>query len=163
MENILNPTLSKSIILQTREGNDIENAQYFEISISDLNMGGKLEKQYKWGIKKRTEPSPIYNCHGMTFASRRTWIFETDDINLIIKDDRYIEVSLVDVLPGDIILYFSNTGDVEHSGIVVVGPSQAALNVPTIISKWGIYCEFIHAANNCPYNYPHVNYYRIKK
>jgi hypothetical protein len=163
MENILNLTYSNPIIVQTRKGNNIENAQYFEVSYHDLNMGKKLEEQYRFGVTRRTEPSPIYNCHGMTFASRRTWIFETDDINLIIKDDQYIEITAADVLAGDVILYFSDSNDIEHSGIVVIKPKNENLNIPVIISKWGIYCEFIHAANCCPYNYQNVKYYRIKK
>jgi hypothetical protein len=97
----------------------------------------------------------------MTFASRRTGIFETWVINRILDDDGYREVTLDEVLAGDVILYFDDTGDVEHSGIVILPPSQDPLRVPLIYSKWGKYAELVHRANQCPYNFAGARYYRV--
>ncbi len=59
-------------------------------------------------------------------------------------------------MPGDVVVY-SNSGDVEHSGIVI-GKDF----VPLILSKWGPAHEVIHRVNDCPYDSQQVTYYRIK-
>jgi len=101
-------------------------------------------------------PSRQYNCHGLTFASRRTWIWKPSEIEKILKDDEYeTVVELENVLPGDIVIY-SQDGDVEHSGIVLsVDP------VPLILSKWGSSHEVIHKINECPYS-GSITFHRIR-
>jgi len=148
------------LALETSSQNKIKNYQGQEISIYELNLVDKYEKKYGPYIKRRSEPSPIYNCHGMTFASKRTGIDEPSEIYKIIKDDKYIEIIKEEVLPGDIILYFDEEGDIEHSGIVVRAPRQDSLWIPMIFSKWGKYAEVIHLANQCPYNFSRAKYYR---
>ena len=108
----------------------------------------------------RTNPNPIYNCHGLTFASRRTWITDNESLHHIINDDGYKKIDLEQVLPGDIILYFSEDGDIMHSAIVISKPDNH-LKIPQVLSKWGKYKEIIHVANNCPYDF-NVEYYRVK-
>jgi hypothetical protein len=44
-----------------------------------------------------------YNCHGLTFANRRSWISELSEIPKILHDDGYTQVRDEDVLPGDIV------------------------------------------------------------
>ena len=97
----------------------------------------------------------------MTFASRRTGIFERAVINQILDEDGYVEVSASQVLPGDVIIYFAPDGDTEHSGIVVSAPT-IDLGIPQVVSKWGKYSEFVHWANSCPYTFAKARYYRIK-
>ncbi|MBI5662549.1 MAG: hypothetical protein HZC46_10430 [Ignavibacterium album] len=150
----------KKIILQTRKGNNISNFQNPEISEFNKNYFAKIESQYK-NAKKRSEPTGLYNCHGMTFASRRCFIEDPNEILMILKEDDYCEINYKDVLPGDIIVYFSN-GDVEHSGVVVEEPKKP-LYVPLIFSKWSVHSEFIHFANDCPYDKTNIKYYRIFK
>ena len=89
-------------------------------------------------------------------------IFEKhiDWVELIQNDDNYKNIENDKILPGDIILYFSDNGDIEHSGIVISEPSQY-LKIPDVLSKWGKYKEVIHAANVCPYTY-NVKYYRVR-
>lgn len=54
------PTGSKSIVIQTREGNNIDNIQFFEISKFEQKIGLKIEQKYQpLGLIRRTEPSPI--------------------------------------------------------------------------------------------------------
>jgi hypothetical protein len=97
----------------------------------------------------------------MTFASRRTGIYETSEIQKILKDDQYGEVKPEDVIPGDVIIYFGDDGDAEHSGIVLTSPQSSQLRVPQVLSKWGKFSEFIHWANQSPYNFSLVKYFRI--
>jgi hypothetical protein len=93
----------------------------------------------------------MYNCNGLTFASRRTQIWAPADILRILAEDGYSEVVLLaDILPGDVVIYFGKADDPIHSGIVV-GTSPPPLVVPIVCSKWANLSEVIHPFNNCPY------------
>lgn len=148
-----------SIVVQTRKGNDISNSQSFLISNFERSQFPHLKRRYS-NVIFRSRPTAVYNCHGLTFASKRTGIHETEEVYKILKDDNYKEVSLNEVLPGDIILYFSSDGDIEHSGVIISEPEPMLL-IPKVYSKWGKYCEAIHYANMCPYNFSNVRYYRV--
>ena len=86
--------------------------------------------------KVRNNPSPIYNCHGLAFASRRTTIWNIQEVWKIVKEDNYIEIKdIKDVLPGDLILYIDDDGDIEHSGIVVETPAGGHLYSPMVYAN----------------------------
>ena len=152
---------SKCLQLATTMENPIDNEQVLEISPFEFGLCQQFDEQYGDTIKRRGLPSPIYNCHGLTFASRRTGVFENTVLERILEDDRYEEIESRSVLPGDIILYYGDDGDIEHSGIVLEPPTLENLNVPRVVSKWGKYSEIIHLANNCPYSFANAKYYRI--
>jgi len=100
----------------------------------------------------------------MTFASRRTGIFETITVRQILNDDGYEEISHKEqVKAGDVILYFADDGDCEHSGLVVKPPASDSLGVAIVRSKWAKYRELIHRANQCPYNFSKAKYFRVVK
>ena len=150
-----------NIVVQTRKGRDIDNQQFKEITPFELNQLHKLDK-YRKDCTFRSGVSPIYNCHGMTFASRRTGIFELDSLKLIISDDGYEEVAQANTLPGDVAIY-QEGGDIQHSGIVVeIRNRNISFPVPWICSKWGKGPEVIHAFFNCPYKPEGIKFYRIK-
>ena len=158
----LTPPPLKEIALETANGHQIPNAQLQEISQFERNQFRDLERKYGAEVTLRSVPTPRYNCHGMTFATRRTGIFETSAIRNILSDDSYEEIEPDDVLPGDVILYVGDDGDVEHSGIVVSIPKKPLLSIPLVCSKWGKYAEFLHRANFGPYNFANARYYRVK-
>lgn len=149
--------------LETSEKNKIANTQSQEIYPYEMKELESIEPNRGKFIEHRTGPTPIYNCHGMTFASRRTGISESSVIFQILKDDRYVEISKNEVIPGDIILYFGELNDVEHSGIIVSAPRESPFKVAKVCSKWGKYYEGIHWANNVPYDYTDIKYYRVKR
>ena len=148
------------LALETAEKNKIPNAQSREISPQELLKVKDIEK--KWGEKiiPRSGPTPIYDCHGLVFASRRTRILDNASIWQIFEDDSYREIQKEDVLPGDIVIYF-NKGDMEHSGIIITAPSESSLKIPLVYSKWGKYSEVIHLQSQCPYNQSEIKYYRV--
>ena len=148
------------LALETAEKNRIPNTQSKELSSQELLQVTDIEK--KWGdrITPRSGPTPIYNCHGLVFASRRTGIFDNSSIRQIFEDDRYREIQKEDALPGDIVIYF-NKGDIEHSAIIINAPSESLLKIPLVYSKWGKYSEVIHLQNQCPYNLSEIKYYRV--
>jgi hypothetical protein len=100
----------------------------------------------------------MFNCHGMTFGSRRCWI---DDVATLIEEDCLVEVVPNRVMPGDIALYYSSEfGDWEHSAIVIAS-GAGPFFIPTVVSKWGAWREVIHLANSSPYNFGGIRYFRI--
>lgn len=149
------------IRLDSARGNPIENGQITEISAFERNQFG-LYKRWEQNVDLRGDPTPRYNCHGMTFASRRTSVCGRSAINQILMEDDYVEVKPSEVLAGDVIVYFSPDGDAEHSGVVVAPPDTGTLGVPRVVSKWGKYAEFVHWAHNCPYNFSNARYFRIQ-
>jgi hypothetical protein len=155
-------TRERKITLQTSQGTEVPNSQLREYSTYDLNYSSQIEKNHP-AATFRTPPIPIYNCHGLTFASKRTCIFNIQSIQTILDEDGYVEIENVDdVLPGDVILYYSADGDIEHSGIVVTKPDKH-LKIPMVVSKWGKYKEVFHSANDSPYIWTHIKYYRVTK
>jgi len=150
--------LRSQLDLHTRCENQVEN----EISREPVRAGDRLYSErlktsYPNGRHRPVEPSRKYNCHGLTFAARRTWIWKPSEIAKILKDDEYERINVDDVLPGDIAVYYTN-GDAEHSGVVV----NRGEIVPIVVSKWGPNHEVIHRVHECPYDAAEILYYRIR-
>lgn len=146
------------IRLETSTRTGIDNIQVHDISIYERRMNERIERKFSGRIEKRTDMSPLYNCHGLTFASRRTRVCDSIAVQSILRDDRWEEVSPEQVLPGDIVVYFDDDGDLNHSGIVVC-------NSPLrICSKWGSAGEFIHDLNEIPRDQygPRWQFYRCR-
>lgn len=143
--------------LHSRCENQIEN----EIDRRPFRAGDRIlsedyKRRYQQARHRPTEPSPKYNCHGLTFGSRRTWICKASEVAKVLQDDGYVEIQDKHILPGDIVVYF-NLGDAEHSGIVVENQP-----VPLVLSKWGRAHEVIHKLRECPYDSMEIRYYRIQ-
>jgi hypothetical protein len=159
-----NTPLKTSIKLETRKGNPIENSQFHEIGKFAVKEYENILKRFNNSITIRTGINPIYNCHGLVFASRRTGI---DNLpwDVIFNDDGYTEViNVSEVLPGDIVIYFGSDGTAEHSGIVLENKKDVSVQIPLILSKWGSGGEIIHLAIVVPPEYPKVmRYYRVTK
>lgn len=133
------------IRLETSKRTGIDNLQLFEVAQFERNWAKDIERQFP-RVTQRTDVSPLYNCHGLTFASHRTRITESEGIDLILADDCWTEITdMQKLLPGDIVVYFSEEGDPNHSGLVVACGDL----VPTICSKWGSAGEYIHLLNDC--------------
>ncbi len=155
--------ITHEIVTETRRGNSISNEQQFLFAPQEQNAARDLRAKFPAPtFVHRTSPNPIYNCHGMTFAARRTAIFESETVRQIIADDCYESVAALDVLPGDVVLYVSDDSDVEHSGIVIRSPR--GLEPPLICSKWGKAGEIIHPVNRSPYTTTVTyEYYRVTR
>lgn len=125
-----NLQLYSELRLDSRCENHIEN----EIDRRPERAGDKMlsedyKRDYPDAKHRPTASTRKYNCHGLTFASRRTWIGKAVEVAKILQDDEYEVIDLRELMPGDIVVYFLN-GDAEHSGVVLeVG------YIPTILSK----------------------------
>jgi hypothetical protein len=122
-----------------------------QIYVNDLMV------RYDRAIHRTKVPDRKYNCHGLTFATRRSSIVDPAEVQKILNDDGYqLVVEPNPVLPGDVALYRAD-GDIEHTGIVV----RADAKCIWILSKWSCAQEVIHEPHYCPYKGV-VSYFRIK-
>jgi hypothetical protein len=144
----------EQLALETRRKRQIENQIDREPSVEGFKAAViDFRRKHTAAIHRPTGPCKTYNCHGLTFAARRSWI-GSPEVGRILKDDDYEKVS--DVMPGDVALYVQD-GDFSHSGIVVM----VRMSVPWILSKWGECHEVVHAVMDCPYSKSTVSYYRV--
>jgi len=150
--------MSASIVTQTADRWDIPNNQYFDLVGNEEALGQRNKSTYDAEI--RTKATGRYNCHGLTFGSRRTCIDDPNSLTTILKHDGYVEVLISEILPGDIVLYFDVDGTVSHSGLVVEVPSTLP-QFPRVVSKWGVNGgEYVHWAHRSPYG-QNYRFYRI--
>ncbi len=152
-----------SIKVETREGSDINNSQIkVKLPLWEEHTADVFRQKHNFAIV-RSNRCGYYNCHGLTFASRRTRIFDSNDIMTILQEDNYKEIDVSKVLPGDIVMYFRN-GDPQHSGVIVSVPRNNITDSNIIaVSKWGNGDEFIHNILDCPYiESARIIYYRIQ-
>ena len=91
-----------------------------------------------------------YNCLGLVFANRRTWI-DPDQLALILSDDGYRRVvDEGDLQPGDVVVYRSTGGAVVHVGIVsTLTPNLLTASWEVqVLSQWGAAGEYFHRVDN---------------
>lgn len=147
------------IRLETSKRSGIDNIQLFDLSAFERNWAAEIPRRYK--VEQRTGTSAVYNCHGLTFACRRTRITNTESIERILSDDNWVEIEMRDVRAGDIVVYYSEEGEANHSGIIVACND---LGIPTIYSKWGSAGEYIHLVTEYPHQLygPNKKFYRCQ-
>jgi hypothetical protein len=155
------------IVLQTREKQTIVNRQvkYLELTALYSEQLQRLRETHFGIIERPNTITDIYNCHGLTFASKRTGIDLNGELLKILKDDNYILIDYWLALCGDVILYIDEKGDISHSGIVVSVPKDITnntLNQIQVLSKWGSTFEAVHPIYNCPYFLNIVKFYRCQ-
>jgi hypothetical protein len=152
---------NSEIDLRTRANTPIENLQAWHHSAFEWNqLSANLKRFREPDAKKLGGCSPVYNCHGLTFGSRRTAVKESNEVIFTaLQDDDFVEIPQDDVRPGDVILYLDSSGQVQHSGLVV---DTIATGIARVWSKWGKGDEWIHHFAACPYDPEHTRYFRLK-
>ena len=121
------------------------------VVVNDINKDG-LEKISE---KIQSMGGDVLTVHGD--------ITKKETISRMVNDAiaKYDKIDMADSLPGDIVVYFAGDGNVEHSGIVVRGPSQDTFNLPIVVSKWGEGSEVIHLLTRCDYSMADIRFYRV--
>lgn len=97
--------------------------------------------------------SATYNCYGLVFANRRTWVLE-HDLDLIFRDDGYrVLKNKFCAKLGDLVVYReSDKGPVLHAGLVakidtkLEGDDYAIY----VLSQWGGDGEYLHREDIVP-------------
>jgi len=100
------------------------------------------------GLILRSIDGYPYNCVGLIFTSRRSWI-EIDYIHELLEADGYANIQRNDVTQGDVVLYLSGNEPV-HVALVIEVETIGQERSIKVISKWGKDAEFIHFAENVP-------------
>lgn len=149
-----------NLVVQTRTGREVAN--YFDgnrpaFGIFQACDGARRE--FKSARHRPTEPSAHYNCHGLTFAGRRTSIESPDEVLDILSDDGYERIPRHEVMSGDVVVYFKD-GAPDHSGIVM---STEVFGDMWILSKWGELHEVVHRPSDCVYDASDIRFYRISR
>src|SRR5262249_13330028 len=88
--------------------------------------------------------SSEYNCLGLVFASRRTWVDE-EMLHAILNDDGFRPIEQANVKPGDLLVY-EKDAEFSHIGMVI---SHEPIVEPAgwdtlILSQWGHDGEYLH-------------------
>lgn len=146
---------SKSIKLSTRIGSHIPNEIREEQHPARLRVAINENQKYHPNTKLRSATG-VYNCIGLIFASRRTWI-EPEHIEMILKEDGYKRLQgEEEVKIGDIIIYreeYSNAvthiGEVIHIDVNI----REASRIFTVLSQWGATGEYLHIIDDVPEPY----------
>lgn len=157
-------TTYDEIALQTRAGNDIDNLQHWDINNQEWRELADLRKSYcsEAHVTFYGSEWPVYNCHGLTFASRRTEVTgSTGDVYSILEEDGFTPLpDPVKPQPGDVAVYVDRDGDITHTAIVIELRDGMG---PWVWGKWGKGPEAVHYVGVCPYRKlgGSIRYFRI--
>jgi hypothetical protein len=156
-------------MLQAYDGTNIPNSidpdpspQLVEMARFSQRRGGLILA----GSSVLGPPTGRYNCHGLVFASRRTNVPPASLLNAIAIDDllakdEYERVPAPQV--GDIVIYRSDSHEVEHSGFVSRIETIGSTSKLFVCSKWGALEEYEHLEHGCPYSDCSIEYWRLKQ
>ena len=155
---------SNSIPLATRKGRPIENEQCLDVPPFKSEMLiASMHRRYRF-VHMRRPPAGLYNCHGLTFACRRTCvgILNPKSIETILDDDGYRQIGAAFIETGDTLVCYDGS-EISHSGIVThVDRGDLATGVFAVVyvcSKWGQESEYIHMVNQGPYAQHRITYW----
>lgn len=145
------PTDRQSIELATRRRRRIPNEQRLQQSPEAMLAAARMLLNNHTNYRLRSLTS-LYNCVGLVFASRRTWI-EPHYFHLIATDDGYQRrVRTADTLPGDVAVYTSPQGAIIHVGIIVAVKHDFSSGDTSfrVLSQFGSAGEYLHEADDLP-------------
>lgn len=143
----------RSIVLQTRQGTSIPNSQSpHPPATKQVTDYERLRSQHGANWTQRKPATGTYNCFGLAFASRRTAIYRTGDVELLLKEDGYRRLEITDTpQPGDVLLYIdAEDRSIIHCAVVMEirrleGGGVPAGHIPWALSKWNdSYGEDLH-------------------
>ena len=160
-----NPVPSRELRLQSYTGQDIPNWIDAEASPGMIELARATYSGLLGWVRSVGAPTGRYNCHGLTFAGRRTNIPRPGEtsrglIDTILRQDRFAPIpDSLSVQVGDIALW-RREGDVDHTGIVVSVQTEAPRTV-FVWSMWGGLGEFVHPAQATPYDDCQIEYWRL--
>ncbi len=144
------------ICMQTFRKTCIPNEQRTMLISDDEQTALRVESSY--GNKFRGEATPMYNCHGLTFACRRTGIYDEEVLETILREE-YREIRhRKDVLSGDVVIY-RNEGIIVHSGMILSVESNGLFI--RVLSKEPRYKEIEHQVDFTPHIGADKKFYRI--
>lgn len=146
-----NYLIGPELPLTTKQGTQIPNEQRSALPMARMDAAKDI-----WLLKHSSARirslSSVYNCMGMVFATRRTWV-DPQHLSLILNDDGYRRVpDQAGLEEGDVIVYKNTAGQVSHVGIIARLAVGLAGQPPQIfvLSQWGRDGEYFHRADDVP-------------
>jgi hypothetical protein len=141
------PTDRESVRLATSKNQWIPNERRREQAPEALQEALRIVTEGYSGRRLRSLTA-TYNCIGMAFANRRTCI-EPEHVPMILEDDGYTPVkAAAAVMPGDVVVYESETSPGEISHVAVVVSNDPNLEDGSsrihVLSQWGSHGEYLH-------------------
>ena len=128
--------------------------------IADANKQFRREHKVRVRNARFTEE---YNCRGLTFAAKLGWF---DQVRTMLACHHYNKVGVlsnfdidefdlvIDVVRGDIVVYFDGSGtNVTHTGVVWSKKKTNGKLYLTVMSKWGSTSEYFHRHDRVPLGY----------
>jgi hypothetical protein len=144
--------LAGEIPVFTAKGTRIPNERPLPKSPSAMRASQRIMHERHPNATLRSLGS-TYNCAGLVLAFRRTFIDAVANVPAYLKEDGYRLLKAEEPpWPGDVVVYKSDGGNVEHLGIILEVPTgrlEAAAG-PLIMSKWGHFGEYIHRLMDKP-------------
>ncbi len=146
----------KELHLDTRKGSPIRN----EVALPPTDLTRRREqlliRNFGTNWEHRCRPCGVYNCAGLTWASRRTSIPEDAEWIKILGEDGYRKLSNAEnPLVGDLAIYHSEGVGFLHVGQVVQierGLTAQSPPIHKILSKWDSSSgEYIHLPHEVPF------------
>jgi hypothetical protein len=80
---------------ETSKAHVIDCYQRADLTAPESQAHARLAHKHP-SATPRTAASAGYNCHGLTFLSRRAWLITAAALNTVLEDDSYEEVSLAE-------------------------------------------------------------------
>lgn len=134
--------------LATRKGRQIPNDRRMEQPPARLRAAKEMFER-RPTVRARSLTG-VYNCMGMVFASRRTWV-EPEELQMVLEDDEYLRLAGPDqAVPGDVVVYRDAQGEVAHVGLVaqvITNLREGTQNIG-VQSQWGADGEYFHRADD---------------
>lgn len=147
-------TPESGIPLATAAGRAIQNAQ---AAAPDQRTVGlyQLSRRGRFSWQNRRDACGVYNCFGLVWASRRTSIYESAEVEKILRDDSYRRLSdASEAGVGDVVIYRHQTSGPLHAGIIFEVRVFGSERIPYVLSKWSdAFGEDLHNVNDVPQQY----------
>src|SRR6266705_1233285 len=140
------PRDKRSIPLATRAGNHIPNERRREMAPDRLKAAVALWARER-PLAHLRSITATYNCVGMAFANRRTWV-DPSSVPRILADDGYRRVERP--ASGDIVLYRTDDGALVHIAVVLEARKAFERWNLVVLSQWGADGEYVHPENYVP-------------
>lgn len=122
--------------LATRAGNHIDNAQAPPPTDQVVAVFDRILQQHGAWIRRKG-CCGTYNCFGHVWASRRTCIFDSEDVWRILREDEYRRIEPEHADRGDVAIYLhKDSTTIWHAGVIEPRQLYGAENpVPWVLSK----------------------------
>jgi hypothetical protein len=140
-----NYLVAPELALSTKRGRRIPNEQGIQWPAVRMNAA-KLAHLAAHPKATARSLRSLYNCMGMVFASRRTWI-DPEHLEMILEDDEYQRiVSEAELQLGDLVIYRGDNNQVTHVGIIsmIDNNLETAIRRLFVLSQWGGDGEYFH-------------------